>query len=114
MAVLDYSSFSKAQKLAAFLVVVGPEMATELLRQLLDPELELVVREMALLELIDIDTQEKVMEEFCHLIGSGMSTVLGGLPYTQRALERAKGNHSASNILQKAIPASNSVEAVRE
>lgn len=114
MPVLEYTSLTKQQKLAAFLVIVGPDSAPELLKQLPDPELEMVIREMAAMEVIDFDLQERVTEEFCSLIGEGMSTVLGGMPYAQKALERAKGVHIASNILQKAMPPSNSVEAVRD
>ena len=114
MAALDYTTLTRPQKLAAFLVILGSDCAPELLRQLPDPELESVVREMATLEIIDFELQERVTEEFCGLIGNGLSTVLGGLPFTQHALERARGPHVASNILQKAIPPSNSVEAVRE
>jgi flagellar motor switch protein FliG len=114
MAVLDYSGMSKAQKLAAFLIVVGAEQAPELLKQLPDMDLVTVVREMAAMEIVDFELQELVVTEFCELVGKGLSTVLGGMPFTQRALEDAKGPHVASNILQKALPASNSIDAVRE
>jgi flagellar motor switch protein FliG len=69
---------------------------------------------MATLEIIDFELQEKITEEFCELIGDGLSSVLGGVNYAQRTLERAKGPQMASNILQKAMPPSNSVEIVRE
>jgi flagellar motor switch protein FliG len=114
MPALEYASLTKTQKLAAFLVLIGPEDAAVLLKQLPDGELENVVREMAALEVIDFDIQEKVMQEFCELIGQGMSSVLGGVHFAQRALERAKGPQIASNILQKAMPPNNSIEAVRE
>lgn len=114
MAALDYDSLSKSQKLAAFLVLIGPEDAAVLLKQLPDSELEVVVREMAAMEVIDFDIQDKVMHEFCDLIGHGVTSVLGGVHFAQRALERAKGPQIASNILQKAMPPNNSIEAVRE
>jgi len=114
MAKIDYSSLTKQQKLAAFLIIIGQEDAAELLKQLPDSDLEAVVREMANLEVIDFDTQERIVDEMCQLVGEGLSTTLGGVIFTQRALEQAKGSHIASNILQKALPASNSIDAVRE
>jgi flagellar motor switch protein FliG len=114
MAVIDHKSLSKTQKLAAFLIIIGPECAADLIKQLPDPELENIAREMAALEIIDFDLQEKITDEFCELIGDGLSSVLGGVNYAHRTLERAKGPQMASNILQKAMPPSNSLEIVRE
>jgi len=111
---LDYASLTKTQKLAAFLVLIGTEDAAMILKQLPDVEVESVVREMATMEVIEFDVQERVMSEFCDLISHGLSSVLGGVHFAQRALERAKGPHVASNILQKAMPPSSSIEAVRD
>jgi flagellar motor switch protein FliG len=114
MPALDYSSMTKPQKLAAFLVILGPEMAPEVMKQLPDPDIENVAREMATMDVIDFDLAEKITGEFCGLIGDGLSCRLGGVSFTQRTLEKAKGAQVASNILQKAMPPSSSTEAVRD
>jgi|LakMenEpi03Aug12_release.lakeMendotaPanAssembly.Ray.scaffolds.fasta_scaffold189363_2 flagellar motor switch protein FliG len=111
---LAYESMTKAQKLAAFLIIVGPELAPELMKQLRDPEIELVAREMANMDVVDFQLQEKILDEFCELIGDGLSAALGGMSFVQRALEAAKGTHAASSILLRALPASSSMDAVRE
>jgi flagellar motor switch protein FliG len=114
MASLDYDTMNKTQKLAAFFIIVGPELAPELMKQLRDPEIEAVAREMASMEVVDFKLQEKILEEFCELIGEGLSTALGGMSFVQRTLEAARGPQAASDILLKALPASNSIDAVRE
>jgi flagellar motor switch protein FliG len=114
MPALEYTSLSKPQKLAAFLVILGPEMAPEVMKQLPDADIENVAREMATMDVIDFDLAEKITGEFCGLIGDGLSARLGGVAFTQRMLEKAKGPQVASNILQKAMPPSSSTEAVRE
>ncbi|MCX7712310.1 MAG: flagellar motor switch protein FliG [Chthoniobacterales bacterium] len=110
----EYQSLSKYQKLAAFLITIGEEQASHILRQLTDEEIEKVVKEIAKFETVDFELQEMVMEEFCSLVGKGLSSSLGGVPFAQRSLERAKGPHIASNIMLRALPASSSIDAVRE
>ena len=36
----NYDTMSKTQKLAAFFIIVGPDLAPELMKQLRDPEIE--------------------------------------------------------------------------
>lgn len=114
MAKLNYEELSKPQKLAAFLITIGEEDASHLLRQLPEEDIEVVIREIATMEVVDFDLQESVVEELCNLVGAGLSSSLGGVPFAQRALEKAKGPHIASNIMLKSLPASNSIDAVRE
>lgn len=114
MAALEYEAMTKAQKLAAFFIIVGPDLAPELMKQLRDAEIEMVAREMATMDVVDFKLQEKILDEFCELIGDGLSAALGGMSFVQRALEAAKGPHAASGILLRALPASSSMDAVRE
>lgn len=84
MATIDYETMSKTQRLAAFFIIVGPELAPELMKQLRDQEIEDVAREMAAMNVVDFKLQEKIMDEFCELIGEGMSASLGGMSFVQR------------------------------
>jgi flagellar motor switch protein FliG len=104
MAALEYEAMTKAQKLAAFFIIVGPDLAPELMKQLRDAEIEMVAREMATMDVVDFKLQEKILEEFCELIGDGLSAALGGMSFV----------HAASGILLRALPASSSMDAVRE
>jgi flagellar motor switch protein FliG len=114
MTVQEYEKLTKHQKLAAFMITIGETQASQLLNQLVDDEIEQVAREMAKMERVDFELQEMVVEELCALVGQGLASSLGGVPFVQRTLEKAKGVHAASNIMLKALPASNSIDAVRE
>ncbi len=114
MPTVDYEAMNKTQKLAAFYIIVGPELAPQLMRQLRDQELEAVAREMATMDVVDFKLQEKIIDEFCGLIGEGLSSSLGGMSYVQKTLEAAMGSQAASSILLRALPASDSIDAVRE
>jgi len=114
MASFNYETMTKTQKLAAFFIIIGPDLAPELMKQLRDGEIEAVAREMATMDVVDFKLQEAILEEFCELIGEGLSTALGGMSFVQRALEAARGPQAASDILLRALPASSSMDAVRE
>ena len=114
MTAQDYDALSKVQKVAAFMITVGEEQAGQLLEQFSDEEVEDVVREMAAMQVVDFDLQEKVVADLCSLLGSGLNSTLGGVPFAQKALIKAKGVHVAANIMLKALPAGDSIDAVRE
>jgi len=114
MSRLDYASLSKPQKTAAFMVFIGAEAAAELLRCFNDDETEAIVREMANLPIVDQEAQEALAEEFFALIGSGLSSALGGLSFVKKTLDLSRGPQLAAIILQRAIPPSSSMEVVRE
>jgi len=114
MASLDYASLTKPQKTAAFMVLIGAESAAELLRNFDDIETEVIIREMANLPLVDQAAQAALIEEFTKLIGTGLSSALGGLAFAKQTLDLARGPQLAVNILQRAIPPSSSTDAVRE
>ena len=111
---LDYASLTKVQKTAAFMVLIGAEAAAELLRHFSDMETEVIVREMANLPLVDQEAQTELVNEFTDLIGTGISSALGGLAYAKQTLDLARGPQLAAHILQRAIPPSTSIDAVRE
>jgi flagellar motor switch protein FliG len=112
---LDYGKLSRTQKLAIFLIIIGPEAAAEVLRQFDDAEIELICREMSTFTIIPKDVQKLSLEEFSSVVAGGMTSMLGGLGYAQRALEIAKGDYKASTIIGRVGPAvGTSVEVIKE
>lgn len=101
---IAYHSFSKPRKLAAFLIVLGPETAGEILKHFEESELERICHEMASLPFIDESIQEEIIEEFSEIVGEGSKSILGGAPFLARALERAIGDSRASNMLERVAP----------
>ncbi len=114
MSSLDYASLTKPQKTAAFMVLIGAESAAGLLRHFSDIETEAIVREMANLPIVDQEAQRALFEEFSELIGIGLSSALGGLSFAKQTLDLARGPQLAAHILQRAIPPSSSIDAVRQ
>jgi flagellar motor switch protein FliG len=107
---MDYTKLTKSQKIAAFLIVIGSEAAAEVMRHFDNAQLELICREMAELHVIESDVRDSVLEEFSGVVTMGMSSVLGGADFAQAALERAKGDYTASMILNRVAPTSRTVE----
>jgi flagellar motor switch protein FliG len=91
MAAIDYNALTKAQKIAAFLIVIGPDAAAEVIRHFENPELELICRELASLDVLDEATQQAVLQEFAGVVSNGATSLLGGLQFAQTALEKARG-----------------------
>jgi flagellar motor switch protein FliG len=107
---MDYAKLTKSQKIAAFLIVIGPEAASEVMRHFDNTQLELICREMTELQVIDGGIRQNLLEEFSGVVTIGLGAVLGGADYAQMALEKAKGDYTASMILNRVAPASRTVE----
>ncbi len=112
---LDYGKFSRQQKLAIFLIIIGPEAAADVLRHFEDAEIELICREMSTFQSIPSEVQKLSLEEFSSLVAKGLSSTLGGLSYAQRTLEIAKGDYKASSIMGRVGPVvGTSVEVIKD
>ncbi|HEY3757025.1 MAG TPA: flagellar motor switch protein FliG [Opitutaceae bacterium] len=111
---LDYPKLSRQQKLAVFLIVIGPDAAAEILRQFDDVEVELLCREMSQFTMVPEGIQREVIEEFTGIVSKSASSLLGGLGYAQRTLEIAKGDFKASSIIGRVGPVGTSVEVIKD
>lgn len=111
---LDYNRLSRQQKLAVFLIVIGPESAAEVLRQFDDATIEVLCREMSALAIVSHGLQKQAMEEFSSLVAQSAGSTLGGLGYAQRTLELAKGDQKASAIIGRVNPNGSTGEAVKD
>jgi flagellar motor switch protein FliG len=111
---IDYGKLSRQQKLAIFLIVVGPEAAAEVLRQFDDAEVEMLCREMSQFTMVPEDVQKQAMEEFTAIVAQSSAALLGGLAYAQRTLEIAKGDFKASSIIGRVGPVGTSVEVIKD
>ena len=114
MAEIDYSKLSRMQKLAIFLICIGPEEAAAILKQFDDNEVELLCREMSTFQVVPESIMKQSMEEFSSVVATSVNSSLGGLAYAQRTLEIAKGDYKASAIIGRVGPVGNSVEVMAE
>ncbi len=92
------------QKLAAFLVILGPESAAQLLKSLDEQELELVSMEMAKETLISQELRAEILQEFSELAVQAGTAILGGVTYTRGVLEKSVGLFRASDIINRVSP----------
>ena len=95
---------SKVQKLAALLIILGPDGAAQILRSLGAQDLDAVATEMARLPVITQDLRTDILREMSEVAMVATTTVRGGVEYTQAALEKAVGSHKASDIISRVSP----------
>jgi len=114
MADIDYSKLNRQQKMAVFLIVIGPEAAAEVIKQFDDTDVEVLCREMSNYSMIAENVREQAIEEFAPIIGTSCMSTMGGLPAAQRTLEIAKGDFKAASIIGRVGPTGNSVEVIKD
>jgi flagellar motor switch protein FliG len=114
MAAPSYSELTKRQKLAIFLIVLGPEVAAEVLRQFEDAEIEAICKEMTNFQVIDPQTQNEVTRDFASIIGAGATAITGGAGFARRTIELAKGDSGAASMLEKVAPGMHSADGINE
>ena len=115
MTQIEYDKYSRQQKLAIFLIVIGPEAAAGVLRHFDDTEIEQICREMSSFPSVSAEVQQLSLEEFSELVVKSAGSALGGLGYAQRTLEIAKGDYKASSIVGRIGPVvGTSVDVIKE
>ncbi|HRE80397.1 MAG TPA: flagellar motor switch protein FliG [Opitutaceae bacterium] len=96
---IDYSKLNRMQKLAIFLIVVGPEPAAQILKMFDDAQIELLCREMGQFQMVPETVRKQAIEEFSPIVGESVASTMGGLDYARQAVERARGDYKANTIL---------------
>lgn len=100
----ENGALSKTQKLAALLVMLGPESAAEVLKSFQPTEIEPVSREMARFNLIPQWQQEEILAEFSQVAVEASTSIAAGVDVTRTTLEKALGSFKASDILGRILP----------
>lgn len=100
-AVAENGSLSKAQMLAALLVMLGSESAAVVLRQFQPREIDTISREMARFSLISREQQQQILLEFSPIAVSASTSVYAGVEVTRSTLEKALGAFKASDVISR-------------
>jgi flagellar motor switch protein FliG len=98
---LEYFRLSKVQKIAALLITIGPDAAAEVMSSFELTMLEQICREIAAMPMIEAPLRDELMKEFSDVIYSGLQAELGGVPFAQMVLAKAKGDYAATAILSR-------------
>lgn len=103
-AAAESGALNKTQKLAALLVMLGPESAAEVLKQFEPREIEAISREMARFNLITREQQQDILAEFSEVAVAASTSISAGMNVTRNTLEKALGSFKASDILGRVLP----------
>lgn len=111
---VDVATMSKVQKLAALLIILGPESAAHFLKQLDEAELESTTGEMAKITVVTQEMRAQILEAFTEVAVQAGSSILGGLDFTKTALEKSFGQFRASDIMSRVAPARTTPGAMQQ
>lgn len=101
MTSLDYSKLTRPQKLAALLIVAGPDAAADVLRTFPDNEVEVICRLMGQFEVVPEELKNFLIEEFNPVILSGLKSIEGGFDFAKKALDLSRGEFKTGAMLSR-------------
>lgn len=99
------AALTPVQKFAMLLIILGPDSASQMLRQLSDSELESVTGEMSKITVVTQEMRQEILREFTTVAVEAGSSTLGGLDFTRNALERSVGQFRAATLISRVAPA---------
>jgi len=105
---------TRVQKLAALLVILGPEAAGQVLRGFNPPEVEAISGEMSKVTMISQELQSEILAEFSEVAVEAGTAIHGGPEVTRATLEKAIGVFKAAEILGRVAPTRSAVAAIHE
>jgi flagellar motor switch protein FliG len=111
---VEFAKMTRPQKLAALLIVLGPESAAQILKGLDEHELDVVSLEMARMPVVSQELQYEVLQEFSEVAVHASTGILGGAGYTRTALEKSVGVFRATEIISRVAPASAPVASMQQ
>jgi len=100
----DISKLTKVQKFAIFLIMLGPDSAAQILKNLDEHELEVISAEMARQSLVSQELQVAILREFSDVALHASTSVRGGTDFAQQTLEKAVGTFKATNVMSRLAP----------
>ena len=97
----DVRGVSNTQKVAAVIIALGAEDASQVYKYLKEEEIEQITFEIARLQQMSPSTIEGVLSEFYSLCVTQKVITEGGVEYAKNVLEKAFGEQQATSLLEK-------------
>lgn len=94
------------EKAAIFLITLGPELSSMVIKQLPQEDMERVTYQIANTTVVDAGSKQQVMDEFWELYEARQYILQGGIKYAREILERAVGPARAAEIIKKLMATS--------
>jgi flagellar motor switch protein FliG len=110
----ETQNFTRIQKLACLLVILGPDSAAQILRGFDPIEVVNICSEMAKFTMIGQETQMEILRDFSEVAVEAGTAVRGGVDVTRATLEKAVGLFKATEVLSRVAPMPSSVAAIQE
>lgn len=98
---MDYKNLTGRQKAAIFLVAVGSDVASDVMKHLREDEVESLTFEIARLDTIDADFKDMVLKEFQDLMKAQNFITSGGVDFARELLEKSLGSQKAIDIINR-------------
>ncbi|MCR3920895.1 MAG: flagellar motor switch protein FliG [Firmicutes bacterium] len=89
------------EKVAVFLITLGPEVSSQMLKRFSDNEIERITMEIANTTAVSGEKVDTVLDEFLLLSEARQYMVDGGMNYAKDILERTLGTQKAGTIIKK-------------
>jgi flagellar motor switch protein FliG len=99
-----YEELNRIQKLAVFLVAIGPEAAGKLLVEFDPPQMEAICKQMAHISVIEENLQNRVKLEIGEVLRRGKLLLHGGQEYVQKTLLTSQSPSKAFKTLVQILP----------
>lgn len=93
--------YSGKQKAAIFLLAVGPDIASEVMKKLSEAEVDTLTYEIARLDKVTPEDKERVLQEFQELMMAQEFITRGGIDQARAILEKALGTQKAVDIVNR-------------
>lgn len=89
------------EKAAIFLIHLGPELSSQVLKQLPENDIEKLTYQIANTVSVDKDTKAQVVEEFLQISEAQKYLLHGGIKYAKELLEKTLGPARAADIIRR-------------
>ncbi|HCR37166.1 MAG TPA: hypothetical protein DIU37_03345, partial [Opitutae bacterium] len=107
-----YEELTRRQKLAIFLVMLGPEATSAILQQFDDVEAEQICKDIAQFQVVDRNIQKRVMEDFESVIRESQTALIGGQSFVKKVIDRVQRETRNAQWLGHMLPGKHSSDIV--
>jgi len=99
--VADASQLTGAQKAAVFIITVGKQTASGMMKSLKDSEVEKIMMEIAKIQNVKTEVVDAVLKEFYQMMEAKQYILEGGFDYANDLLAEMGGGEDSKKMLQK-------------
>src|SRR6476661_7084766 len=96
------------RKAAIVVMSLGSEASTRLFKHLQEAEIELIVREVAMIGSVPSEIGERVLDEFHQMTSASEYIASGGVEHARRLLDKSLGPDVSRRILDRVVKSFNS------